>query len=833
MTPERWKQIQDLLQSALDRTPDQRAPFLDEACAGDDSLRKEVESLLAANEQVVESFLQSPAIEDAAALLEEQTRSMIGRVIGPYEILSLLGVGGMGEVYLAFDSRLDRKVALKFLPEHSSDEGRVERFKREARAASALNHPNVATIYDIGEAGGAIYIAMEYVEGLTLRARLARQPFDSTEIVDIVTQVAKALDEAHGRGITHRDIKSDNIMLTQKGDAKVLDFGLAKIRSSSSDDALSKFAAGQTTPGMVMGTVQYMSPEQALGRPLDHRTDIFSLGVVMYEMASGRLPFQGATPSEMVDQIVHAEPIAIAAARPGFNASPEIERLISKCLEKEPQWRYQTARDLLIDLKNLKRDTDSGDVITTASNDRRTGGAAAAVKSIAVLPLKRLGSEESDDYLGVGMADALITRLSSTRRLMVRPTSAVLKYDGAQQNASSAGRELRVDSVIEGHFRRSAGRIRVTVQLVSVRDGSIMWAGKFDEKFTDIFTLEDSISDQVAGALRLTGEERQQIVKRYTHNNEAYQAFLKGRYYWNKRTADGLKRGLECFQLALAEDENYAAAYVGVADTLIMFGNLAVMPPREAFSRAKQSAMRALEIDDEMAEAHSSLGYAKWSLDWDWPAAEAEYTRAIELNPGYATARQWYSLFLASMGRTDEAIAEARRAEEIDPVSLTIKSNAGMVLFLCHRYDQAIEQCRKALEMDPNFYLAHLYIGWACDQKGAHDEAIAAVQQALAQSAGGMLALGSLAYSYALSGDRREAHRILTQLEQLSERTYVPAIYSAVIYAGLGETDSAFLWLDRAYDDRSNWLTLLKVDPRLDNLHSDDRFQKLMRRVGF
>jgi eukaryotic-like serine/threonine-protein kinase len=368
MTPARWQKIESLLQAALERKPGERETFLTEACAGDEDLRREVESLLASNEQI-ESFLQSPAIEDAAGLLDEQPNSMIGRVIGPYSILSQLGVGGMGEVYLAFDSRLDRKVALKFLPEHLSPENRVERFKREARAASALNHPNVATIYDIGETGGAIYIAMEYVEGQTLGARIARQPFNPAEIVDIVTQVAKALDEAHARGITHRDIKSDNIMLTERGDAKVLDFGLAKIRSSSSDDALSKFAAGQTAPGMVMGTVQYMSPEQALGRPLDHRTDIFSLGVVMYEMATGRLPFYGVTPSEMVDQILHSEPVSISIARPDYFAPPELERLIRKCLEKEPEWRYQSARALLIDLKDLKRDTDASvDTPTTVSD---------------------------------------------------------------------------------------------------------------------------------------------------------------------------------------------------------------------------------------------------------------------------------------------------------------------------------------------------------------------------------------------------------------------------------------------------------------------------------
>ena len=351
-----------MLQAALERAPAKRRAFLDEECGADETTRKEVESLLESNEQV-DGFLESPVFEDAAGLLNhERANSMVGLAIGPYTILSQLGVGGMGEVYLARDSRLGRKVALKFLPEDLTDEDRVERFKREAQAASALNHPNVATIYDIGEVSGAVYIAMEYVEGQTLGARIPRQPFDPTEMVDIVTQIASALDEAHTRGI-----KSDNIMLTERGQVKVLDFGLAKVRPSS-EDALSKFAARETAPGMVMGTVQYMSPEQALGRPLDHRTDIFSLGVVMYEMAAGRLPFHGATPSEMVDQIVHAEPVSIAIARPDYHAPPELEPMIRKCLEKEPDRRYQSARDLLIDLKNLKRDTDAGEAMAGAAS---------------------------------------------------------------------------------------------------------------------------------------------------------------------------------------------------------------------------------------------------------------------------------------------------------------------------------------------------------------------------------------------------------------------------------------------------------------------------------
>ena len=553
MKPERWRQIEGLLEAALERQPEDRAALLDEACLGDESLRREVESLLASQPET-EGFLVSPAFADAAAMFPAETaaESVFPGPLGPYQIVSRIGSGGMGEVYLAEDSRLGRKVALKLLPEcFTEDEERVRRFQQEARAASALNHPNVATVYAIGEADGAIYIAMEYVEGQTLGARVNGRPLDSAEIVETAAQVADALDEAHARGITHRDIKSENIMVNGRGHAKVLDFGLARIARADSDAPASEMAStNQTSAGIVMGTVQYMSPEQAMGRQLDHRTDLFSLGVVMYEMATGRLPFTGATPSETIDKVAHSQPEAIA--RLNYDVQPELERIVRKCLEKDPDRRYQSARDLSIDLKNLKRDTDSSMAGPSSNSERRAlrrwaavglallavasgafglnqllrnrGEAArvgpAALKSIAVLPFKPLSSDSRDESLELGMAETLIMRLSKLRQITVRPLSAVSKYANLQQDAIAAGRELNTQAVLDGSIQRLGDRVRVTVRLLDTKDGRLIWSEQFDEVAADIFKVQDSISEQVARDLsvRITEDERQRLRKHSTES---------------------------------------------------------------------------------------------------------------------------------------------------------------------------------------------------------------------------------------------------------------------------------------------------------------------------
>ena len=456
-------------------------------------------------------------------------------------------------------------------------------------------------------------------------------------------------------------------------------------------------------------------------------------------------------------------------------------------------------------------------------------------RSIAVLPFRRLGGEETDDYLGVGLADALITRISGMNRMLVRPTSSILKYDNSPHDATKVGTELRVNNVLEGSFRKVGDQIKVTVQVVSVIDGAIVWGHQFNEAFTDILAVEDSITEHVAAALvrELTREEIELLRKRDTQSNTAHHQYLKGRYHWNKRTADGLKEGMHFFLKALEEDPGYALAHSGLADSYIVLGNQAYLPPKEAFVKAKEGATQALNIDDRLPEAHASLGYVNWAFDWNWNEAELEYQKSISLNPGYATTHQWYSLCLASLGRTDEAIKESERARETDPVSLIGGSISGIVFYLCHQYDRAIDQCLGVLALDPGFYLAHLYLGWAYEQKGMNDQAIAAVQQSITLSGGGLMPLASLGYSYGISGRLREAQGVLERLDKLSKQTYVPAVYPATIYASIKRNNDAFEALERAYEERSNWLPLLNVDPKVDSLRSDPRFADLLHKVGF
>jgi TolB-like protein/Flp pilus assembly protein TadD/predicted Ser/Thr protein kinase len=789
------------------------------------------------------------------------------KAIGPFNILSRLGSGGMGEVYLAQDSRLGRKVALKILPEDiSRDQDRVSRFRQEAKAASALNHPNVATIYEAGESGDVAYIAMEYVEGETLAAKISGCPLASTEIVDIASQVADALDEAHSRGITHRDIKSANIMLTNRGQAKVLDFGLAKLAGSRSEGMTSDIPTERlTVPGIVMGTVQYMSPEQALGKNLDHRTDIFSFGVVMYEMVTGRLPFTSATEAETIERITHGQPEAIA--RFNYDVPEELVRIIRKCLEKDRERRYQTARELLVDLKNLKRDSGSGAPMSAGAliaprnrvwrwtlaasavflagvvvvyfflrdNNGRVSGAGGGIKSIAVLPFKPLVEQSRDEALELGMADSLIARLSNIRQISVRPVSAVRKYAGLEQDALAAGREQKVDAVLEGNIQRSGENLRVTVRLVQLLDGSSLWAGQFDEKFTNIFAVQDSISERVAGvlALTLTGQEKERLKKPYTENTEAYELYLKGRFHANRLTDDGFLKSLEYFQQAIEKDPNFALAHAGLAGAYNALAGFNVRPPKEVYPKARSAALTALNLDHLLARAHTELAMVNLTFDWDWAGAEREFKRAIEISPSDSDAHYYYSYYLAFMGKFDNAISEIKKAQEFDPISLVKLTGVAQVLLMARRYDEALEHCEKALEMDPNLGFAHWLLGLTYLYKGSYEPAIRALQQSIPLSGGSPDESASLAHAYALAGKRTEALKILEELKQQAKRKFISPGTIAYLYGALGERDQAFALLDKAVEERDNMVVLLKVEPMFDPLRSDSRFAKLLRRIGF
>jgi serine/threonine-protein kinase len=865
MTPERYQQVEQLYQETLARPAGERAAFLEMACADDEALRREVESLLAAYEQAG-SFLETPPDQVAAEMLAaEKARSMAGRMLGHYQVRSLLGTGGMGEIYLAQDLRLGRPVALKLLPAHfTGDADRMRRFVQEAKAASALSHPNVAHIYEIGEAEGVHFIAMEYVQGQTLDARIKDRPPDSAEIVDIAIQVVDALEEAHATGIIHRDIKPANLMITPRGQVKVLDFGLAK-RTGRGREALAGDASApaKTEPGVLMGTVEYMSPEQALGQEVDHRTDIFSLGAVLYEMAAGRRPFAGRTTGETLDRIIHAEPEAVAQVN--AHVPTELARIIHKCLEKDRERRYASARELLVDLRNLKREMESGAAagLVKSPAERRAASTAwravaaglavlvvaalvyvlffrgtpgptqPEIKSLAVLPLKSLSGEASDDYLGLGLTDTLITKLSNIQRLVVRPTSVVRKYTRPDQDPLTAGREQRVDAVLEGSIQRAGERVRVTVRLLNVRDGLPLWAYQYDEpQGTDIFAVQDAISKEVVHALRLrlTSEERARLTKRYTDNTEAYQLYLKGRYYWNKRTEVGVKKAIEYFEQAIEKDSTYALAYSGLADAYTLLAVYSVLPPKKAYPKAKESVEKALAIDDRLAEAYTSLGHIKTQYDWDHSGAETAFRRALELNPNDEMAHFLYALCLGSTGREREAIAEANRAQELFPLSLMINTMAGIVLYWARRDDQAVERLRNSIEMEPNHWSPHYWLGQVYAQKGMYGEALEEARKARELSGDGLFWLTG--YVYAVSGEREAARKVIDELKELSKRRYISPYDVAQIYAGLGDKDRVFEWLEKAYEDRSRWLDTLKINPVFDGVRTDARFADFLRRVN-
>ena len=874
MTPERWRQVEAVLQAALEREPAERAALLDSACAGDPDLRQEVESLLEA--QPTQHFLGSTVFKDAAPLVDaSEFGSLVGRSFGPYSIEKQIGSGGMGAVYLAQDARLGRRVALKLLDSALTAHGQSrERFLREARLAAALDHPNICTIHDVGEAEGRPFIAMQYIEGKTLRRLIDGQPLPLDSLFSITHQIADALSAAHERGIVHRDIKSGNIIVTPQGQVKVLDFGLARLIERPSEESEQNL----TMTGQVMGTPASMSPEQARGERVDHRSDIFSFGCVLYEMVTGQIPFKGRSSADVISALLtqpHTPAVALNKEIPS-----RLSSVIDRALAKEPEDRYQSVREMVPDLRQVVAEAggldhlfDSADLargvlplVPTQRNAPRPAwrglvrrpiviaaliiaalsliGVAliyfsrskqpVSIKSIAVLPFKPLGTEGRDEALELGMADTLIARLSNIREIDVRPISAVHKYTRLDQDAVSAGREQQVHAVLDGHIQKAGETIRVTVRLIRVADGATLWADKFDNEMTNIFAVQDSISERVAAALAVTlaGGERERLTKHHTENHEAYQLYLKGRYHLNRLTDDGFLKGRDYFQQAIDLDPNYGAAYAGLADAYHMLSGYNALAPNDGFPKAKAAAMEALRLDEGLAEAHTALGVVKLLHDWDGPGAEREYRRAIEINRSNSDAHMMYGYFLSMMEKFDEAHAEMKRAQELDPLSIAKIIGIGEIFFQQRRYDQASEQYRKALEMDPNSGLAHWSLGNVFLQKAMYDEAISEYKKSIPLSGDSPDELASLGYAYALAGKKREARAVIEELKERSKRRYISPTIIAFIYGGLGEKDEAFAWLEKSYSGRDFILVLLSVDPSFDPLRSDPRFAELVRRVG-
>jgi serine/threonine protein kinase/pimeloyl-ACP methyl ester carboxylesterase/tetratricopeptide (TPR) repeat protein len=820
-----------------------------------------------------------------------------------YRIVSSLGAGGMGEVYLAQDARLDRKVAIKVLPpELTADERARKRLIREAQAAAKLDHPNICSIYEVGDELDAGFIVMQYVEGETLGKLIQRQPLDLRESLDIAVQIAGALAEAHSRGIVHRDIKPQNVMITARGQVKVLDFGLAKIvQQKDLADSAAETESLLTEPGMIIGTVPYMSPEQVRGETLDARSDIFSFGAVVYEMVSGHQPFAAESAAATISTILTKEPPPLV--RYSREVPGELERIVSKALRKDREQRYQTAKDLLIDLKSLSeeltfeaklgtstpaRSTGESETVTsnrdarvetapqppartaeigttrTVSRDYLIGGVrrhklqfaalvfllitlagvgiylelghGKAIDSLAVLPFTNVSGDPNTEYLSDGITESLINNLSQLPNLTVMSRNSVFRYKGQEADAQVVGRDLKVQAVLTGRMVQRGDNLSISAELVDVRNNSHLWGGQYNRKLSDILAVQAEISREISEKLRLqlSGEQQKRLVKRHTDNNEAYQLYLKGRYYWNRRTEEGTKRGIEYFGQAIERDPSYALAYAGIADCYNNLGTNIVggLASNDVMPKAKQAAMKALEIDETLAEAHTSLAQTRFLYDWDWPGAEIEYKRAIDLNPNYAHGHHWYSHYLLAMGRVKESLAESLRALDLDPLDLPITTHLGWHYLYAREYDRAIEQLRKALDMDSRFLPAHLFLGQAYAQEAMYDKATAELQQAIGLSRENPVMVAVLGYAYAMSGKKGEAQMILHKLNGLSKQRSVPSQEIAAIHTALGEKDQAFEWLRRAYEERYSGLVYLKNDPALDGLRSDPRFADLMRRVG-
>jgi serine/threonine protein kinase/tetratricopeptide (TPR) repeat protein len=776
-----------------------------------------------------------------------------GTRLGPYEILAPLGAGGMGEVYRARDVRLGREVAVKVLPDHMArDPDSQARFEREARAVAALAHPNILDIHDFGNEAGIEYLVTELLEGETLRQRLTGTPLPWRTAVEIGLSVADGLASAHAHAIVHRDLKPENVFLTFDSRVKILDFGLARHEPQKSAESSATIAT-PTRTGTVMGTVGYMSPEQARGGHADPRSDIFSLGCILYEMATGRRAFFGENPAETLAAILRDEPKDPGDLVPEL---PDYLRLvILRCLAKHPASRFESARDLAFALKVVRPERDRGPtppppgprvappIVILAALAVLASLAifgvpawlhrAGPIDSLAVLPFANASKDPNAEYLSDGITESLINSFSQLPQLRVLPPTTVFAYKG--KDPLKAGRELGVRAVLTGRVLQQGDSLVVQAELTEMKRGSQMWGKRFHEKFSDAFVVQEGIAREISQSLRLklTGEEEKRLARRYTENAEAYDRYLKGRFYWNKRTGESIGKSIQFFQSAIEKDPNYALAYAGLADSFHLIAFYGVGPPKEFMPKAREAATRALQIDEKMAEAHTLLADYRYLFDWDWPGAEREFRRAIELNPNYPTAHQWYANYLSLSGRSTEALREIQSAQKLDPLNLVINTDVGTTYYYAGQNERAMAEQRKTLELDPDFPLAHVYLGFAYLRKNLPEDAVREFEVAGRLSPNEPDPIALRGYACGVAGRRTEAEKALAELGALSKRRYVSAFPIAWVYLGLGNKDRAFEWLEKAYEERACRLVYLNVERAFDPLRSDPRFVDLLRRMKF
>jgi serine/threonine protein kinase/tetratricopeptide (TPR) repeat protein len=787
-----------------------------------------------------------------------------GAQLGPYQILDSLGAGGMGEVYRAKDTRLNRTVAIKLV--RSELAGRADlrhRFQREAQALAQLNHPNICTIHDVGPD----FLVMEWLQGQTLKEKITGGPLPLNEALDIVLQVGRGLEAAHERGILHRDIKPANIMVTPHGQTKVMDFGLAKFREAAAEGEIT-VTLGMTETGTTMGTPPYMSPEQARGESTDQRADIWSLGVVLYEILSGRRPFQGSSGLVVMRSILDDQPEPLSALRESLPA--ELDRISAKALKKDPAERYQSAGELVTDLQAVRdgkasqggqqtsysaAKTDVRDpkrafqislilgmaagllalvLLTWMRSTRPSPSTVPRVEALAVLPLANLSGDAAQEYFADGMTDALINDLAQIGTLRVISRTSVMQFKGTTKLLPEIARQLRVDAVVEGSMLRSGNRVRITAELIQASTDRHLWAATYERDMGDVLDLQNEVALAIVREIqaKLTPEEQGRLSRSRAVNPVAYEAYLKGRISWEKYTEEGLTQSIEYFEQAIKEDPGYAAAYAGLSISWASLQYIGAALPEDAHPRASEAARKALALDDSVAEAHAAMGMVLSAGEWNWVAGEQESKNAIRLNPGYTPARVSYSNQLRHRGRTEESVAEAKHAQELDPLSALANEVVANAYKDARQYDLAIEYYQKAIQLEPNRSVAHNLLGWAYFYNGMHDKSIEEIKKDLALDGIDAGLSPDLAFIYSALGRKDEAQKILQRLLALSKQAPVQPGYIALTYIAVGKNDLAMVWLEKAYEQHSQMMTWLKVDPRFDTLRADPRFQDMMRRVG-